>query len=139
RPLAEDGPPGPRPGDGNLSMLIAAISQTGCDLVHVKTVAPDPETVAGIFGRALADGVDVILTAGGTAPGAGGPVGEAWRAVGGRVMVHGLASRPGRSFVAGLRAHTGLIGLSPAPAASLALFTVLVRPFLLRLTGRERV
>lgn len=135
----EDGIPVPRPGDGNVSMLAAAVTQAGCDVVHAVTAAPDPEGLAGIFRRGLHESVDVILTAGGTAPAAEGPVAEAWRAVGGRVLIESLAARPGRSFLAGLHTDTWLIGLSPAPASSLAVFTLLVRPFLLRLAGRERV
>ncbi|MFO7246017.1 MAG: molybdopterin-binding protein [Thermaerobacter sp.] len=135
----DEAPGAARPGDGNLSMLAAAVTQAGCDVVHTAAVAPDATALTGIFRRVLDEDVDVVICAGGTVPGAEGVAAEAWRAVGGHVLVDALDCRPGRSFLAGLHTHTWLVVLSPAPAASLAVFALLVRPFLLRLAGRERV
>jgi molybdenum cofactor synthesis domain-containing protein len=47
-------------------LLVAGLRDLGCDVDDSPTVVPDGEPVADALRRAIADGVDVVLTSGGT-------------------------------------------------------------------------
>jgi molybdenum cofactor synthesis domain-containing protein len=47
-------------------LLVAGLRGLGCDVDDNPTVVPDGEPVAEALRRAIADGVDVVLTSGGT-------------------------------------------------------------------------
>jgi molybdenum cofactor synthesis domain-containing protein len=47
-------------------LLVAGLRDLGCDVADSPIVVPDGEPVADALRKAIADGVDVVLTSGGT-------------------------------------------------------------------------
>jgi len=47
-------------------LLVAGLRELGCDVADNPVVVPDGEPVADALRQAIADGVDVVLTSGGT-------------------------------------------------------------------------
>ncbi|MFI5936152.1 molybdenum cofactor biosynthesis protein B [Actinoplanes sp. NPDC051494] len=108
-------------------LLVAGLRELGCDVDPDPVVVPDGEPVAGALRAAVADGIDVVLTSGGTGvtptdrtPEATRPlldfeipgIAEAVRAysrdkVPAAVLSRGLAGVAGRTLIVNLPGSTG--------------------------------
>ncbi|MCE7079764.1 molybdopterin molybdotransferase MoeA [Streptomyces sp. ST2-7A] len=87
--------------------------------------------------NAAADGADLVLTSGGTGAGPVDRVHPALRALGARVVVDGVAVRPGHPMLlAELPGGVPLVGLPGNPLAAVSAVLLLVAPVLRGLTGR---
>lgn len=126
----------PSPGsipDANGPMLVAAAAEAGCIVVEIVHAPDDRRALSSHLVR-LAAVADVVCTSGGASVGRRdhltGLVAEL-----GRLVVHQLATKPGRPASVGLVGETPVIVLPGNPLALLVGFELLLRPALRRLAG----
>ena len=122
--------------DSNGPALAAALSVLPwVEPLPPRRVADDPNATRHALARALSE-ADVVLTTGGVSMGDHDHVAEALRSIGGRVVYHGLAMRPGKPNLGGLSVEgKAVLGLPGNPVAVLCGLTRLVMPVLRRVGG----
>ncbi|QIA27365.1 hypothetical protein DYI95_007310 [Thermaerobacter sp. PB12/4term] len=125
--------------NSNLLTLAAALESLGF-LVEAAGILPDePAALRAALERAVAAGADVVITTGGVSVGPRDRVARAWLDLGCRRVLGRIDLKPGGPFFAGRLGPVWAVGLPGSPAACLAVFEVLVRPFLLRLAGQRAI
>jgi len=83
---------------------------------------------------------DVVLLSGGSSVGARDYTARILEGLpGSRMLVQGVAIRPGKPTILGRVGGKGFWGLPGHPASALMVFTAFVRPFLMRLQGRRKM
>lgn len=120
--------------DSNGPLLDALARRAGMAAPRVSR-APD---VRGDLRRGLADllaDADAVLTTGGVSVGAYDLVPEAVQALGGEILVHGVAMRPGKPVLVARIDGRWLIGLPGNPLAVLVGWRMLALPLLRALAG----
>lgn len=127
----------PLPGqvrDVNTYMLAALCKAAGCDIASFGVIGDEHD---GIFTavKEAAQTCDVVLLSGGSSAGAKDMTA---RVIGelGRVLVHGIAVKPGKPTVIGDINGKAVFGLPGHPAAAYFSFISLVKPLLYRMGGR---
>lgn len=141
-PLGEDLGPG-QIYDINVHTLRAALIAEGLDVVQLGTVPDRLESLQAALVRGL-DEADLVLLSGGSSLGGSDLVVEAFEAAG-RVLIHGVAVKPGKPLViaaAQRPARDGsgpveklMIGLPGYPMSALSDLYVFVQPWLRRSMG----
>lgn len=123
--------------NSNRYVLRALLQRLGCEVTDLGIV-PDrlDATVAAL--REAAAGHDLILTSGGVSVGEEDHVKPAVQSLG-SLDLWLIAMKPGKPFAYGRVGGAHFIGLPGNPVSSLVTFTMLVRPFLLRLQGAHDV
>lgn len=129
-----------RPGaiyNSNRFFLRAMLLRLGCEVSDFGIV-PDRRdaTVAAL--REASAGHDLILTSGGVSVGEEDHIKPAVESLG-SLDLWQIAMKPGKPFAYGRIAGAHFMGLPGNPVSSFVTFGVLVRPFLLRLQGVQRV
>ncbi len=123
--------------NSNRFFLRALLQRLGCEVTDLGIVPDRLDATVDALQRAAA-GHDLILTSGGVSVGEEDHVKPAVQRLG-ALELWMIAMKPGKPFAYGrVNAPGGgahFIGLPGNPVSSLITFTVLVRPFLLRLQG----
>jgi molybdopterin molybdotransferase len=129
---------GSRPAPGQVvavssTMLAQLVRRAGAD----PWVRPDVRDDPGATKAAIADATsaDVVITTGGISVGDHDHVAAALQDLGARVLVRGLALRPGKPTTIAMVGRTLCICLAGNPASTLVAFELMARPALLRLGG----
>lgn len=120
--------------DINTYTLEAALEAEGCEVVDFGLVPDDRSRLDDTLKKAI-DSCDLVLLSGGSSLGGGDLVGEAFEEVG-KMLVHGVAVKPGKPVVIGLAGNKLLIGLPGYPMSALSDYYIFVQPFLRRASGR---
>lgn len=126
--------------DINVHTLSAALADEGCDVVALPTVPDQLEPLSAAIRDALGR-TDVVLLSGGSSLGGSDFVVEAFEA-NGRVLIHGVAVKPGKPLVIGVALVPGrdgktpveklMLGLPGYPMSALSDLYVFVQPWLRR-------
>ncbi|MCX8032352.1 MAG: molybdopterin molybdotransferase MoeA [Thermoleophilia bacterium] len=128
-----------RPGqvhNSNAYTLRALCQQMGLE-PHVLGIVPDDyEATKRLFEEGLAH--DVLLTTGGVSVGHFDFVKDVQDELGVERRLWGVAVKPGKPLVFGVRGKTLVFGLPGNPVSSMVSFELFVRPALLRLMGHRR-
>lgn len=122
--------------NSNRAFLVAALERLGCEVWDAGILPDDLERTRmrlGELGTA-----DLILSSGGVSVGEADFLGQVLREEG-ELTLSKLALKPGKPLVCGHFRATPLIGLPGNPASTLVTFALLVRPYVLRRLGVERV
>ncbi|MCR5087904.1 MAG: molybdopterin molybdotransferase MoeA [Oscillospiraceae bacterium] len=120
--------------DVNTPMLCALLQQYGCETVSCGIVTDDEPLLRETTGRAL-EACDAVLLSGGSSAGvkdAACRIIEGY----GRLLLHGIAIRPGKPTILGSAGGKALVGLPGHPAAAFFVAKLFVLPLLARLEGR---
>jgi molybdopterin molybdotransferase len=119
--------------EANTVMLAAAARRSSADVERLPPVTDDAEA----HRRALARGLesDVLVTSGGVSVGAHDLVRRVAAELGVEEVFWGVAVKPGKPVVFGVRGRTLVFGLPGNPVSSLVGFELFVRPALLALQG----
>ncbi|HZY19348.1 MAG TPA: gephyrin-like molybdotransferase Glp [Ramlibacter sp.] len=129
-----------RPGaiyNSNRFFLRRLLARCGCEVTDLGIVPDRREaTVEAMRGAAVDH--DLILTSGGVSVGEEDHVKPAVQALG-SLDLWQIAMKPGKPFAHGRIGDAHFIGLPGNPVSSFVTFLLLVRPFLLRLQGAQRV
>ncbi|WP_394552384.1 molybdopterin molybdotransferase MoeA [Agromyces sp. MMS24-JH15] len=122
--------------DAYTPSLPALIDELGGELVRSARSGDAPGELAGLLCDAEADGVDLVLTTGGTARGHGDRLREALGALDARIVVPGLRARPGHpTLLARMPGGTAVLGLPGNPLAAFTSLCALLGPFLAGVAG----
>lgn len=132
-------PPPGRVVNSNTPTLAAELAAIGCEVYPAGIVPDASAALARAFRTAVEEGYHVVLTTGAVSVGATDRVPRTWLDLGARRIVGRVDLKPGGPFFAGRLGECWGIGLSGNPAACLAAYHLLVRPFLLRLAGHARI
>lgn len=104
--------------------------------VRQQTARRLPDRLAALTRQLRHSDADVIVTTGGTSVGPRDHVREAVREVGGRLLVDGVAVKPGHPMLlASLPRDRWLVGLPGNPFAACAALVTLVQPLVTALSG----
>jgi molybdopterin molybdotransferase len=133
--------PGERPAahqvrNSNGPMLLACLAELGIEGELLGNAPDEPRALAKLLRRA-SDG-DALLISGGVSVGRYDLVRGALEDAGMRTLFHGVAMKPGKPVLAGLRDGCLVLGLPGNPVSSLAGFALLAAPALRRMMGYRR-
>jgi molybdopterin molybdotransferase len=127
--------------NSNRFFLRALLLRLGCEVTDLGIV-PDRRDATIEALRSASTGHDVILTSAGVSVGEEDHVKPAVEALG-RLDLWQIGIKPGKPFaygrIGGAENATHFMGLPGNPVASLMTFLLLVRPFVLRLQGVDKV
>jgi molybdopterin molybdotransferase len=120
--------------------LPALVRGCGGEVAASRRVRDDPDALAAALGvgqEEAADAADVLVTTGSTSFGRSDHLGRVLAESGARVLVRGVACRPGHpQLLARLSDGRWLVGLPGNPLAALCAVVTLLAPLLARLGGR---
>jgi molybdopterin molybdotransferase len=119
----------------NAWVLKGEMEAAGCLVEYRGIVRDDRQQLNAAFQEAANSAFDVVVSTGGVSVGPYDKVPRAWLDLGAKRIVGRVDLKPGGPFFACIRGSTWAIGLSGSPAALLAAYHLLLRPFLYRLAG----
>jgi molybdopterin molybdotransferase len=129
-----------RPGaiyNSNRFFLQALLRRLGCEVTDFGIVPDRREATVDAL-QLAAQGHDLILTSGGVSVGEEDHVKPAVQALG-SLDLWQIAIKPGKPFAYGKVGAAHFMGLPGNPVSSFVTFLLLVRPFLLKLQGANRL
>ncbi|EAX46365.1 molybdenum cofactor synthesis domain [Thermosinus carboxydivorans Nor1] len=120
--------------NSNSYMLSAQVQEAGAQARLLGVAGDDVDAIAELVEYA-AD-CDVCITTGGASVGDYDLIGEVFKKLGVKVLFERVSIKPGMPVLAGVKENKLFIGLSGNPAAASISFEQLVRPVLLKMSGR---
>jgi molybdopterin molybdotransferase len=133
----EEAPPPPGKIINSTRHVITALLRDLGVEVHYLGIVPDDEEA--IY-KAVADAVsrfDIVITTGGVSVGEPDHVVKAVSRLGPKVLIHGIAARPGRPNSAAVVRDKPVVMLSGFPVASIVGFDVFVKPAIHKMVGAK--
>jgi molybdopterin molybdotransferase len=119
--------------NSNRYMLAGMLEDLGMTVVDMGIVPDDPEGTRRLLSQA-AEAADVVLSTGGVSVGEEDHVKGAVEALG-QLQLWKLAIKPGKPLAYGRVAGKPFFGLPGNPSSVFVTFTVIARPYLLRMQG----
>jgi len=125
--------------DANGPAVFSMLKECGCE-PHFMGILPDTyEKIYSSIEKALASS-DVVITSGSTSAGLGDLMYRVFDSLGSPgVIVHGLKVKPGKPTIIAVVDGKLVIGLPGFPVSASMIFTVLVKPILMKMAGFERI
>jgi molybdopterin molybdotransferase len=117
--------------------LQAYCQQVGAEVTRLGIAPDDYDSTLRMVEQGLA--YDVLITSGGVSVGEFDFVKNVQDALGVERRLWGVAMKPGKPLVFGVRGSTLVFGLPGNPVSALVSFELFVKPALLRLMGHKRV
>lgn len=124
--------------DSNGPMLLARLEALHMEPILLPPVPDCPEALTAALGEALAT-AHLVLTSGGVSVGRRDHLPQVVAEMGAELLFHGVAAKPGGVVLAALLKGKAIIALSGNPFAAAAMFEVLARPALEKLSGAAGV
>jgi putative molybdopterin biosynthesis protein len=119
--------------DTNSIMLAGQAREAGCETDRRPILPDDPDRLAAAI-RAAADEADMVLVIAGTSAGRGDHLPDVLRRLG-RLVVRGVAMRPGHPAVLAVVDGTPVMGCPGYPVSAALAFEDLALPLLAAMTG----
>ena len=119
--------------DSNGAIVAAAVAEAGGEAVPFGIVPDDEAMLADAFARA-AGAADLVVLSGGTSKGAGDVSHRVLSSLG-RVVVHGVALKPGKPLCLGLVGDTPVAVLPGFPTSAVFTFHAFVAPMIRAMAG----
>ncbi len=123
--------------DSNRPMMMALAASLGAEVIDLG-VLPDRADITRASLAQAGAAHDVVLTCGGVSVGEEDHIKAAVRDVG-ALDLWQVAIKPGKPFAFGRVGQAAFLGLPGNPVSAWVTFVLLVRPFLLRASGVQRV
>jgi molybdopterin molybdotransferase len=124
--------------NSNGLMLDARLREYGLSSLDNLIVPDDPQTAANIIDGFL-DSLDVLLTSGSVSVGDKDIMGQVYDILGVDTQVSKLSFKPGTSFLCGRYRDKQIFSLSGNPFAALATMELVARPFLAKMSRKEKL
>jgi len=119
--------------DSNGYMISAFLRELGCSIDILGIVPDDYDMLKSLISEASASH-DFIITSGGTSAGEEDIVYHVLSDIG-KIIVHGLMTRPGKPTVVAIVEGKLVIGLPGHPVSAFMILNALVRPIILKALG----
>ncbi len=123
--------------DVNTYTIASMLTEHGCKPLTYGVVPDRLENIKEALVEALRS-TDVVLVSGSSSAGPGDMVYKAVELLGGKILIHGVAAKPGKPFMFGVVMGKPVFGLPGYPVSCLISFLRFVAPFLSVLTGIKR-
>lgn len=121
--------------DSNYYMLSAALREIGCEPVYLGRTGDSSAEICGLLQKGL-DECDAIVSTGGVSVGDYDLMPEAMEKAEIRMLLRGVAMKPGMACAYGEKDGKIICGLSGNPASALTNFYAIAAPALKKLTGQ---
>lgn len=122
--------------DVNTYTLASMLIEHGCKPLTYGIVPDKLENIKEVLLEALRN-TDLVLISGSSSAGPGDIVYKAVEVLGGKILVHGVATKPGKPFMFGVVGGKPVFGLPGYPVSCLTSFLRFVAPLLSVLTGKK--
>lgn len=119
--------------NSNAYTLIASLAQCNCTVTYLGIVGDDREVLMDVMKNAFQH--DVVISTGGISKGKYDLVPEILGNIGVDLKIRGVAMKPGKPFIWGMKDQVMYFGLPGNPVSTLITFEEFVRPALLKLSG----
>lgn len=134
-------PPEEKPGPGqvrdvNSPMLEAMLSAFGVNVINYGIVVDDETLLSGKVTEAVS-ACDAVLLSGGSSVGVKDAACRIIESMG-KLLLHGIAIKPGKPTILGKTGNKPLVGLPGHPVAAYFITKLFVLPLLSRLMGRRQ-
>ena len=116
--------------------MMAASRQLGAGAVWGGIVSDDLDALTGAVGTLL-DRCDLVLLSGGSSVGVRDLTARVFERLGGEMLFHGAALKPGRPTLAARVGDKLVMGMPGHPVSSAVSFSLLVAPVLAHLEGED--
>jgi molybdopterin molybdotransferase len=116
--------------------IAALVEQAGGEVLDLGTVADRADLIERAVARAVAEGVDVLVTLGGASVGDHDLVQASLKSQGMELDFWRIAMRPGKPLMVGALGDMQVLGLPGNPVASLVCGTLFLEPLIARLAHR---
>ena len=121
--------------DVNMPMLTALLREVGAEPVQYGIITDDEELLHKTVRDAL-ESCDAVILSGGSSAGVKDAACRIIEALG-KLLLHGIAIKPGKPTILGRAGNKPLIGLPGHPVAAYFVAKLFVLPLLARLEGRQ--
>lgn len=133
-------PPPARPGPAQIRntngpLLLGALARAGAEPRDLGTAPDDPRALRSAIGRALASGLDLLLTSGGVSEGDFDLVPGVLSGLGAKTRFHKVSIRPGKPLLFAVAGETLVFGIPGNPVSAAVVFDLFVRPALRKGAG----
>ncbi len=118
------------------ALAAAAQALPGVEAVRVDPV-PDRRQALEEVISSLLEGTDVVLLSGGSSVGVRDLTAAVLESLGGEILFHGVAVKPGRPLICARVRGKPVLGMPGHPVSSSVAFSLLVRPLLRHLAGEK--
>ncbi len=122
--------------DVNTYTLASMLMEHGCKPLTYGIVPDRLENIKEVLLEALRN-TDLVLISGSSSAGPGDIVYKAVEVLGGEILVHGVAAKPGKPFMFGVVGGKPVFGLPGYPVSCLISFLRFEAPLLSILTGKK--
>ena len=134
-------PPEQIPGPGqvrdvNSPMLEAMLTAFGAEVINYGIVIDDEALLSEKVHKAVAE-CDAVLLSGGSSVGVKDAACRIIESMG-KLLMHGIAIKPGKPTILGKAGSKPLVGLPGHPVAAYFITKIFILPLLCRLTGRKQ-
>ena len=134
-------PPEQTPGPGqvrdvNSPMLEAMLTAFGAEVINYGIVIDDETLLSEKVHKAVAE-CDAVLLSGGSSVGVKDAACRIIESMG-KLLMHGIAIKPGKPTILGKAGSKPLVGLPGHPVAAYFITKIFILPLLCRLTGRKQ-
>ena len=134
-------PPEQIPGPGqvrdvNSPMLEAMLTAFGAEVINYGIVIDDETLLSEKVHKAVAE-CDAVLLSGGSSVGVKDAACRIIESMG-KLLMHGIAIKPGKPTILGKAGSKPLVGLPGHPVAAYFITKIFILPLLCRLTGRKQ-
>jgi len=121
------------------SYTVAALAErAGAVAIRGGILPDDFDTIAAHTRAALDRGADMVVLSAGSSVSVRDMTAEVFNQLGKPgVLVHGIATRPGKPTILGMAGNAPLVGLPGNPVSAFVQFLMVVTPILYRLQGAE--
>ncbi|MFN4132790.1 MAG: gephyrin-like molybdotransferase Glp [Candidatus Hadarchaeales archaeon] len=124
--------------DANGPLLLSAVKSCGGLPVCLGIARDNPRDILSKLRRALKS-ADVVIISGGTSAGKGDLVPAIVQKLGNsRLLVHGLALKPGKPTFLAVADGKPIFGLPGYPVSALMIFDLLVAPYIRKMSAMEK-
>jgi len=114
--------------DINFFTLQAAFENIGCEVVDFGIISDSPETLTKMI-QEMNEKSDMVILSGGSSLGTSDYLVQAIESLG-KVLVHGIAVKPGKPTIIGRIGTKWIFGLPGHPTSALSNFYIFLKPFI---------